>query len=121
VLRQHQSFFKRKKCAFAQVELQYLGYIISQKGVATDPSKTEAMVKWHVPTSVTKLRGFLGLTGYYKKFVRYYGTLAKPLIGLLQGKKAWLWTDEAQLAFEKLKHAMTHTHVLALPRCAFFG
>jgi hypothetical protein len=116
VLRKHQFFLKRKKCAFAEIELQYLGHIISQKGVATDPSKTEAMVKWHVPTYVTKLRGFLGLIGYYKKFVRHYGTLVKPLTRLLQGKRAWLWTDEAHLAFEKLKHAMTHTPVLALPR-----
>jgi hypothetical protein len=84
VLRQHQFFLKRKKCVFAQIELQYLGHIISQKGVATNPSKTEAMVKWHVPTSVIELREFLGLTGYYRNFVRHYGTLAKPLTRLLQ-------------------------------------
>jgi hypothetical protein len=116
VLRHHQFYLKRKKCVFAQAELQYLGHIISKEGVATDPCKTEAMVRWLVPTSVTELRGFLGLTGYYRKFVRHYGTLAKPLTILLQGKKAWVWTLEAQRAFEHLKKAMTQTHVLALPR-----
>jgi hypothetical protein len=90
VLRHHQFYLKRKKCVFAQAELQYLGHIISKEGVATDPSKTEAMVRWPMPTSVTELRGFLGLTGYYRKFVSHYGTLAKPLTILLQGKKAWV-------------------------------
>jgi hypothetical protein len=109
VLRHHQFYLKRKKCVFAQAELQYLGHIISKEGVATDPSKTDAMVRWSVPTSVTELRGFQGLTGYYRKFVRHYGTLAKPLTVLLQGKKVWLWTVEAQMAFENLKQAMTQT------------
>jgi hypothetical protein len=113
VLRDHKFFVNLTKCAFAQPELEYLGHIISGAGVATNPKKTQAMVQWPTPTNVIELKGFLGLTGYYRNFVKNYGMLAKPLTNLL--KKQFNWDASAQVAFDKLKSAMTSTPVLALP------
>jgi hypothetical protein len=107
-------FIKFNKYTFAHQQIVYLGHIISQHGVTTDPSKTDVMLKWYVPQNSTELRGFLGLAGYYRKFGQHYGTLARPLTNMLHHKK-FIWTDFAQQAFEYLKQAMTSTPVLAFP------
>lgn len=80
----HQWKVKLSKCAFAQEQISYLGHIISGSGVATDPSKIQSIVDWARPTTIKKLRGFLGLAGYYRKFVKNFGTISKPLTQLLK-------------------------------------
>jgi hypothetical protein len=114
VLRKNKIYLKFSKCSFAQKSMEYLGNIISVDGVDTDPAKTTAMLQWPRPATVTELRGFLGLTGYYRKFVKGYGILSKPLTQLLR-KKAFEWSPDADKAFQTLKSAMMSTPVLALP------
>jgi hypothetical protein len=101
-LREAQFFAKLSKCSFGQTSIQYPGHIISDQGVATDPEKTMVMEQWSMPTTITELSGFLGLTGYYRKFVQKYGIVTKPLTQLLT-KKGFNWTEEATTAFLLLK------------------
>ena len=84
ILKSNQLFIKKSKCAFGQGQVEYLGHIISKGGVRTNPRKVEAIVSWPRPNLVRSLRGFLGLTGYYRRFVRNYGILSKPLTELLK-------------------------------------
>lgn len=114
LLQDHQFYANEKKCSFGQSEIAYLGHIISGKGVAADPEKIEAVKCWPRPKNVTALRGFLGLTGYYRRFVEAYGKIARPLTELLK-KEGFLWSELALQAFNKLKAAMTQLPVLALP------
>ena len=93
--------------------MEYLGHIFDKDGVRVDPKKIEAMQDWPCPKNLKRLRGFLGLTGYSRKFVRNYGKIAAPLTSLLK-KNAFTWTSIADHAFQALKYAMCSTPVLAL-------
>lgn len=114
VLRKHQLFLKRSKCQFFSTSIEYVGHIISKDGVSADPSKTKVMSDWSVPKNLKGLRGFLGLTGYYRRFIQGYGTIARPLTILLR-KNNFHWNQEAEQAFNQLKQAMIQAPVLALP------
>ena len=113
-MRTNQLYAKRSKCTFGVSQVEYLGHIISDKGVSTDPAKVVAMQNWPRPKNLKQLRGFLGLTGYYKRFIRDYASINLPLTALLKNN-AFVWGDSAEVAFEELKKAMTHAPVLKMP------
>lgn len=107
----HHFLLRRSKCVFAQSQLNYLGHIISAQGVAPDPDKIAAMLAWPVPTSPTALCGFLGLTGFYRKFIQGYALVASPLSNLLR-KDQFQWSPATNSAFQLLKSSMTKAHIL---------
>jgi hypothetical protein len=114
LLAHHQLFLKQSKCAFGASEVEYLGHLVGKDGVRVDPKKIEAMQDWPHPKTLKRLRGFLGLTGYYFKFVKNHGKIAAPLTTLLK-KNSFTWTPATDQAFQTLKMAMCTTPVLALP------
>ncbi|KAJ9553062.1 hypothetical protein OSB04_017107 [Centaurea solstitialis] len=110
----HKYYAKFSKCVFGVERVQYLGHYISGDGISVDSEKINAILSWPIPTNITQLRGFLGLTGYYRRFVRNYSHIAAPLTDLLKGS-LFDWSDVATHAFNTLKTAMTSLPTLALP------
>jgi hypothetical protein len=115
VLQKEQWTVKLSKCDFAKREISYLGFVISDNGVFTCPRKIQAVLEWPIPANVKKLRSFLGLARYYRKFVKNFGVIAKPLTELLKKNTLFIWTQDYEVAFQTLKTALVSAPVLALP------
>jgi hypothetical protein len=115
ILRKQKLFAKFKKCEFWLEEVTFLGHVISKEGISVDPSKMEAVVNWARPTSVHEIRSFLGLAGYYRRFVEGFSKLAAPLTKLTKKNEAFIWSDDCERSFQELKHRMVSAPVLTLP------
>ncbi|KAM5551624.1 hypothetical protein ABKV19_026461 [Rosa sericea] len=113
-LQQHSLKVKKGKCNFGVAKVEYLGHVVSAEGVAVDPAKIECIKSWSQPKTVKGLRGFLGLAGYYRKYVKNFGMIAKPLTNMLK-IGGFKWSPEAEKAFDNLKTALMNTPVLAPP------
>ena len=106
---------KFSKCKFFQKELIYLGHHISKKGIRPDPAKVAVIEKIQSPTDISSLRRFLGLVGYYRKFIKRFAKIAHPLHQLLQKGNMYRWNEDCQKAFEELKHRLITAPILAHP------
>ncbi|KAJ8369428.1 hypothetical protein SKAU_G00094560 [Synaphobranchus kaupii] len=104
-----------KKCQLLRRETAFLGHIVSERGVATDPSKVAAVRDWPVPGNVGELRNFLGLASYYRRFVQDFATLASPLHRLMDKCRPFVWQEGQSMAFDQLRVALTEALVLAYP------
>ena len=114
-LREKQLYAKFSKCEFWLDQVVFLGHVVSAKGIKVDPTKIEAVVKWDPPRNVTEVRSFLGLAGYYRRFVEGFSIIATPLTKLLRKHVEFRWTDVCQQSFEELKARLTSAPVLANP------
>ena len=115
ILRERQLYAKFSKCQFWLDKVAFLGHVISAEGISLDPQKIEAIVNWKPPTNVSEVRNFLGLAGYYKKFVEGFSKIATPLTNLLKKDQIFKWSDTCQHSFEELRQGLMTTPVLALP------
>ncbi|GBG73396.1 hypothetical protein CBR_g16111 [Chara braunii] len=115
LLRQHQYKVNLDKCEFGRTKILYLGHEISADGLRPEDVKVASIRDWRRPQTVTEVRSFLGMTGYYRPFVKDYSTIASPLTDLTRLDTPWEWTEECEAAFRKLKYALTHYEVLKLP------
>ncbi|XP_043805308.1 uncharacterized protein LOC110608243 [Manihot esculenta] len=115
ILRDKQLYAKLSKCEFWLDRVVFLGHVISADGVLVDPKKIEAVVNWDPPTNVTEVRSFLGLAGYYRRFVQDFSIIAASLTKLFRKNAKFEWTNECQESFEKLKTCLTSAPVLTLP------
>ncbi|GJV78602.1 putative reverse transcriptase domain-containing protein [Tanacetum coccineum] len=105
----HVLFVKKKD------EVQFLGHVVNRDGIHVDPSKVESVKNWKTPESSTEIRSFLGLAGYYRRFIENFSKIAKPLTLLTQKNKAYVWGDKQDEAFQILKEKLCNAPVLALP------
>jgi hypothetical protein len=114
-LRAHQLYAKLSKCEFWLEKIAFLGHILTAEGIEVDPSKTEAVSKWKQPSSVSEVRSFLGMAGYYRRFIKGFSSIAKPLTELLKKDNKFVWTLKCEESVQDIKKKLTTAPVLTLP------
>ena len=115
ILREHRLYAKLSKFQFWLDSVAFFGHIVSAEGVSVDQQKVEAILNWKPPTSVTEIRSFMGLAGYYRKFVEGFSKIAAPLTRLTRKEEPFLWSESCQQSFDELKRRLTSAPVLTLP------
>ncbi|WVZ93741.1 hypothetical protein U9M48_039698, partial [Paspalum notatum var. saurae] len=114
-LREHKLYAKFSKCEFWIDQVRFLGHVVSKGGIAVDPIKVSTVTNWKVPEIPKEVRGFLGLAGYYRRFIENFSRIAKPMTSLLEKDAEFRWTNAQQAAFDELKKRLTTATVLTLP------
>ena len=115
LLRDHQLYAKFSKCEFWLIEVRFLGHVVSASGVSVDPEKVEAMMSWGRPKSVFKIRSFLGLAGYYRRFIEDFSRLEASMMKLTRKEVKFDWDGRCEEAFQELKRRLTTTPILIVP------
>jgi hypothetical protein len=106
-LRSNKLYAKFSKCEFWLTKVSFLGHVISAGGVLVDPSKVKDVLNWMPPTTTSEIQSFLGLAGYYHRFIKDFSKIAKPMTKLLEKNKAFEWIAECQASFEELRKHLT--------------
>jgi hypothetical protein len=114
-LHDNQLYAKYSKCEFWIDEVPFLGHIISNGGISLDPAKVKEIVEWSIPSTVTKVRTFLGLAGYYRRFIEGFSKIAKPMTSLLEKGREFKWDSKCQDSFGQLKLRLMSLPVLVMP------
>ena len=107
---------KPSKCRLFRSQVEYLGHVVSASGIHTDPAKVEAVQSWPTPRCQTDVRSFIGLASYYRRFIRNFTDIARPLLKLTEKKAVFEWNSECYEAFQRLKTALTSAPILAYPQ-----
>ncbi|GBG68203.1 hypothetical protein CBR_g2755 [Chara braunii] len=115
LLRQHKYKVSLDKCEFGRTKILYLGHEVSAEGIRPEDAKVASFRDWPRPQTVTEVRSFLGMCGYYRNFVKNYSTVVSPLTHLTRLDTPWDWNDECKGAFKRLKHALMNHEVLMVP------
>ncbi|KAJ9563654.1 hypothetical protein OSB04_008814 [Centaurea solstitialis] len=115
VLRKEKLYAKFSKCDFWLQEVQFLGHLVNREGIKVDPAKVEAVMKWETPKTPTEVRSFLGLAGYYRRFIQDFSKIAVPLTRLTRKSERFVWGEEQEAAFDTLRRKLCEAPVLTLP------
>jgi hypothetical protein len=108
-------YAKLSKCEFWLKQIAFLGHVISKGGIYVDSSKIQDVLSWNAPTSVGDIQSFLGLGGYYRKFIKGFSKIIKPMTELLEKDKKFKWTPAYEASFQELKNRLTTAPVLVMP------